>query len=305
MLSLLTIIIGRHFLSTDDGSVTDNGSSQVQQLDSNAQQGINIMPLFTLLMFMVYCVVIIDVPETLNVEYDAILSSYRNMFDNVQKVFDKKFSHKNIEELKDLISCCRSALRSKVEDCNSLSSVLRVVEEECSLTNIELLCSVVEDIPEVTEVLQHIEGYKAELKNYCDESSICLCLEKRFDFASHRDSELATYVFDWKPEEYKLKDITRILSEAVGRHMKIKIIMPDNSISVTCSFHSLMGFAIMKAIENVRILIRHGLKKLVIGNVIIWRRHDVREKVCDYNMTDYYYICKGAKRKEIRCPSRY
>ena len=36
-------IIGRHFSSTDDGS------SQAQQLDSNAQQGIINMPLFKLL----------------------------------------------------------------------------------------------------------------------------------------------------------------------------------------------------------------------------------------------------------------
>ena len=247
------------------------------------------MPLFTLLMFVVYCVVKIDVPETLNVEFDTILLSYGKMFYNVKKIFNKKFSHEDLEELKDLISCCRSALRSKVEDCHSLSSVLRLIQEECSLTNIELLCCVVEDIPEVTEVLQHIEGYKAKLKECCDKISIGLCLKERFDFVPHCKSELATYVFDWNPEEYKLKDITRILSKAAGRHMKIKIIMPDNSISVTCSFHSLMGFAIMKARENFYILIRHGLKKLIIGNVIIWRRQDVREKVCDYNMTDYYY----------------
>ena len=235
-------------------------------------------------MFTVYCIVKIDVPETLNVEFSAILFSYKKMFYNVRKVFDKKISLESLEDLKGLISCCKSALRPKVEECHSLASVLRVVEEECSLTDIELLCCVVEDRPEVAEVVQHIDGYKAKLKEYCGIISISLCLKERFDFVPHHKSELATYVFDWEPEEYKLKDIIRVLSKAAGRHMKIKIIMPDNSISVTCFFHSLMGFAIIKTIENVHILINHGLKKLTIGNVIIWRRQDVREQVSHHSM---------------------
>ena len=235
-------------------------------------------------MFMVYCIVKIDVPETLNVEFDAILFSYKKMFYNVRKVFNKKISPENLEDLKGLISCCKSDLRPKVEECHSLASVLCVVEKECSLTDIEFLCCVVEGRPEVEEVLQHIDGYKAKLKKYCDDISVSLCLKERFDFVPHCKSELATYVFDWEPEGYKLKDIIRVLSKAAGKHMKIKIIMPDNSISVTCSFHSLMGFAIIKTIENVHILIHHGLKKVTIGNVIIWRRQDVREQVCNHSM---------------------
>uniref|UniRef100_A0A1X7T3L4 Uncharacterized protein n=1 Tax=Amphimedon queenslandica TaxID=400682 RepID=A0A1X7T3L4_AMPQE len=53
----------------------------------------------------------------------------------------------------------------------------------------------------------------------------------------------------------------------------------STSISVTCSFRfSNVGFAVLRIIKNIHILMGQGLKKLTIGNLTLWRRQDVRQK---------------------------
>lgn len=184
--------------------------------------------------------------------------------------------------MKELVSCCTcsTTLRHKVEDCSDVSSILHLIQDECSLTDIELLCSVVEEM-EITEAEEYLQAYKLKLNETCESISISLCLKERFDSVPHLQCEMATFVFDWKPEEHMLKDIRNILSKiSAGKLLKIKYIEPFNSIMVTCSFpHSHMGFAVLVLIDNIHALIQQGLMKLTIGNLTLWRRGDVRQKV--------------------------
>ena len=184
-----------------------------------------------------------------------------------------------VKDIKEFLSCNDTSLRKKVDNCKSMSSILRLIQDECSLTNIELLCSVVE-VMELTEAKEHLRAYKTELKEFCKLISVSLCLKEKFDSVPHLHFEMATYVFDWKPEEHMLEDIRNIISKVSGKLMKIKYIEPSNSIMVTCSFpHSHMGFAVLAITDNIHILMQQGLKKLTIGNLTLWRRGDVRRKV--------------------------
>ncbi|XP_019860361.1 PREDICTED: uncharacterized protein LOC109588658 [Amphimedon queenslandica] len=132
---------------------------------------------------------------------------------------------------------------------------------------------------EITEAKEHIETYRAELREFYKSISVSLCLEKRFNSVSHLQCETVTFIFDWKPEEHVLQDIKGILSKVSGKLLVIKFIGSSTSICVTCSFpFSDVGFTVLRMIENIYILMVQGLKKLTFCNLTLWRRQDVRQK---------------------------
>uniref|UniRef100_A0A1X7VG81 Ubiquitin carboxyl-terminal hydrolase 47 C-terminal domain-containing protein n=1 Tax=Amphimedon queenslandica TaxID=400682 RepID=A0A1X7VG81_AMPQE len=217
----------------------------------------------------------VPVPQHLFVEYSSIRASYTRMLYNVCKFLKRKL---DLDDIKEFLSCYSTSLSKKVEQCSDLSSILRHIKDECSLTNIELLHSIVEEM-EITEAREHIETYRAELKEFYKSISVSLCLDKRFDSVSHLKCETVTFIFDWKPEEHVLQDIKSILSKVSGKLLIIKFIGSSTSISITCSFpFSDVEFTVLKMIENIHILMGQGLKKLTIGNLILWRRQSVRLK---------------------------
>ena len=222
----------------------------------------------------------VPVPQHLFVEYSSMKASYTRMLYNVCKLLRKKL---DVDDIKEFLSCYSTSLSKIVEQYSDISSILRHVKDECSLTNIELLHSVVEEM-KITEAKEHIETYRAELKEFYKSISVSLCLDKRFDSVSHLQCETVTFIFDWKPEEHVLQDIKGILSKVSGKLLIIKFIGCSTSISVTCSFpFSDVGFTVLRMIENIHILMGQGLKKLTIGNLTLWRRRDVRQKVHNMN----------------------
>ena len=219
----------------------------------------------------------VPVSKGLQGDFKSMRMSYGRMLYHVGKII-KRLSPP-LEEMKELISCCGTDLRRKAEECNDISGILRLIQNECSLTDIELLHSVVEEM-EITEADEHIEMYKIKLKEFCKSLSISLCLKERFASIPHLQCETVTFVLDWEPEEHVLKDIEDLLAKASGKLLKIEYIKRTNSISVTCSFpFSDVGFTVLRMIENIHILMGRGLKKLTIGNLTLWTRQDVRLKV--------------------------
>uniref|UniRef100_A0A1X7SJT2 Uncharacterized protein n=1 Tax=Amphimedon queenslandica TaxID=400682 RepID=A0A1X7SJT2_AMPQE len=222
----------------------------------------------------------VPVPKCFSVEYSSIRASYTRMLFNVSKLLRRKL---DVDDIKEFLSCYSTSLSKKVEDCSNISSILRHVKDECSLINIELLHSIVEEM-KITEAEERIKAYKVELEKFYKSISISLCLDKRFDTISHLHCETVTLVFDWEPEEHVLEEIKDILSKVSGKLLIIKFIETSTSISVTCSFpFSDVGFTVLRMIENIHILMGQGLKKLTIGNLTLWRRQDVRQKVHNMN----------------------
>ena len=219
----------------------------------------------------------VPVSKGLLADFTSMRMSYGRMFYNVGKIIKQKSLP--LEEIKEFLSCCSTVLGNKVEQCSDISSVLRLIRNECSLTDIELLHTVVEEM-DITEATRYIEAYRRELKEFYKSLSISLCLKERFSSIPHLRCETVTLIFDWEPEEHVLKDIKDILSKVSGKLLIVKYIETSTSISVTCSFpFSDVGFTILRMIENIHILMGQGLKKLTIGNLTLWRRQDVRQKV--------------------------
>ena len=104
----------------------------------------------------------VPVPQHLFVEYSSIKASYTRMLYNVCKLLRKKL---DVDDIKEFLSCYSTSLSKKVEQCSDISGILRHVKDECSLTNIELLHSIVEEM-KITEAEEHIKAYRVELNKF-------------------------------------------------------------------------------------------------------------------------------------------
>ena len=210
-------------------------------------------------------------------------ASYATMSCNVRNAIEA--ASVDLKKLKEFIVSYDSSLEGKINDCDTLSSVLRVIDKECSLVDITLFCSVVEHF-KVTEAEQYIEEYRTKSKDFIHSVSIALCLKEKLkaieDCQPSLQSEIIIYTFDWRPEEKKLEDIKDILSETSGKLVRIEYIDSSNSITVTCTFpHSLTGVLIARVMENMQFLKDNGLMRLTIGYWTIWEKEKASQKVCN------------------------
>ena len=218
----------------------------------------------------------IAVPESMSDEFASIRISFGRMLYNVRKIIKKE--PPPLDEIKKYLCGYKSSLKSRLSSCSNISEVLQVIKKECSLINIELLQSVVEEFM-FKEAEKFINEYKGILKKFCRSVSLTLCLNEKFSSGGTPllQCEMVTYVFDWEPDKHTLKDIKRIISKSSGKSVKIKFIKRGNSIIVTCSFpYSLTASLIIKVMENLDMLIKNGLMKLTIGYCTIWNKQVIQ-----------------------------
>ena len=216
---------------------------------------------------------VIYVPQYMSPEFNALYAKFGKMFFNVRQAMAKHTPPTCIEELKSFLEDFNSELETELDNIDTLKGVMRLIRKNCSLVDIVILEAVVEHF-EITEALGYIDGYKKSIDESCQNFSISLCLNEPFDVVKSSPPlkcETATFVLGWEPDQYKLKDITGILSKTCGKLVKIKFIKEGNSITVTCTFpHSLTGAIITKVMENIDILIKNSLISLTIGYCTVW-----------------------------------
>ena len=134
-------------------------------------------------------------------EFSCMRASYAKMSCNVRKAI--KLANVDLEELNDFVISCDSSLEGKINHCDTLSKVLRVIDKECSLIDITLFCAIVEHF-KVAEAKRYIEAYRTESKEFLQSVSISLCLKEKFeadDTCPPLKCETITYVFDWQPDD--------------------------------------------------------------------------------------------------------
>lgn len=213
-------------------------------------------------------------------EFSSVRTSYTKMVYNVREKI--KESKVNVKKIKEFVVTYNSDLKGKVDKCTNISSTLHVIEGECTLIDIKLLEAVVEEF-DVKEAEKYIAEYKTTSKKQFDSISAELCIKERFaalEACPSLQCETATYVFDWKPNEKKLRDIEDILGKASGKLVKIKYIDTSSSIAVTCTFpHTLAGVLMARVMKNLQLLIDNKLIKLTIGYCTILDKIGDKEKV--------------------------
>ena len=205
-------------------------------------------------------------------EFNALYDKFANMFSDVREALMKHFPPTSIEELKLFLEDFNSELEAELDNISTLTGVMRLIRKNCSLVDIVILEAVVKRF-KITGAQIHLSEYKKAIDESCQNFSISLCLNEPFDVvkSSPLKRETATFVFGWKPNQHKLKDIIEILSKTCGKLVKIKFIKEENSITVTCTFpHSLTEALIAKVMENIDILRKNSLISLTIGYCTVW-----------------------------------
>uniref|UniRef100_A0A1X7T258 SH3 domain-containing protein n=1 Tax=Amphimedon queenslandica TaxID=400682 RepID=A0A1X7T258_AMPQE len=220
----------------------------------------------------------IAIPECMSREFTSIQTSYGRMLYNVHKIIKNK--PPQLDDIKEFLRCCKSSLEPKLSLCSNITEILRVIEKECSLIDIELLQSLVEEF-KIKKAEKYVIEYNGILKEFCRTVKVTLCLNEKFEALGGSPSlqcETVTYVFDWEPDEHMLQNIKKIVSKTSGKLAKIKYIKRGNSIIVSCSFpHSLTGALIIKLSENLELLIKNGLMKLTVGYCTIWKKQKIQK----------------------------
>ena len=89
-------------------------------------------------------------------------ASFARMILKVSKAIVKKSPP--LDDLKTLVSLYKRNLKDKLDDCDSVSGVVSLIQNECNIADIELLRIVVEEL-NVIEAERYIDQYKTALEN--------------------------------------------------------------------------------------------------------------------------------------------
>ena len=104
---------------------------------------------------------LVDVPVRRS-ESSSMRASFARMIFKVSKAIVKKSPP--LDDLKTLVSLCKRNLNDKLDDCDSVSGVVSLIQKECDIADTELLQTVVEEL-NITEAERYIGQYKATLEN--------------------------------------------------------------------------------------------------------------------------------------------
>ena len=219
-------------------------------------------------------------------EFTSVRSEFGITFNIIRNIIESK--PPSLKDMTKFLEDCYPPLKPSLAHCKSISDVLDVVRDKCTLIDINYLEAVVRRF-NIQEATTHIESYKKTIEEFCQSVSVRLCLEEIFPVTAIPSSlkfETATFVLDWNPDDYTLNDIRTLLSnvfEWLAKRVTVKVIKEGNSIIVTCTFPlNLLGPLIAKAQKTILSIKKKGLITLTIGQCIIWdihKRDEVRDNI--------------------------
>lgn len=189
------------------------------------------------------------------------------------------------EELKKLLQDCFPELIPRLANCKSIDDVLDLVQDKCSLIDINCLEIIVKRFY-IEDAEVHIQAYNEIIEEFVRSVTVRLCLSENFEITnalSPLQCETAKFILDWKLEDldkFTLSDIREILSisleSRLSKRVKVIVVTFDNFITVTCTFSlSLATSLIAKAQKTIEAVKKKGLVTLSIGQCIVW---DVNRK---------------------------
>ena len=217
-------------------------------------------------------------------KFRSIRMEFAIAFYNIHLAITKSLSFIT-EELKKLLQDCFPELIPRLANCKSIDDVLDLVQDKCSLIDINCLEIIVKRFY-IKDAEVHVQAYNEIIEEFVRSVTVRLCLNENFEITnalSPLQCETAKFILDWKLEDldkFKLSDIREILSisleSRLSKRVKVIAVIFDNFITVTCTFSlSLATSLIAKAQKTIEAVKKKGLVMLSIGQCIVW---DVNRK---------------------------
>ena len=210
-------------------------------------------------------------------EFSNIRTEFGITFNIIRSIIES--NPPPLEVMKKFLEDCYSPLKPSLAHAETINDVLDVVRDKCTLIDINYLEAVVRRFC-IEEAKTHIESYKKTIEEFCQKSTVRVCLEQTFSVTTTPTpltGETATFVLNWDPDGYTLNDIRALLSavfQRLAKSVTVEVIKEGNSIIVMCTFPlDLLGSLIVKAHETVHLINKKDLMNLTIGHCTIWNIH--------------------------------
>ncbi|XP_019863846.1 PREDICTED: uncharacterized protein LOC109593016 [Amphimedon queenslandica] len=185
----------------------------------------------------------------------------------------------SVDDLKTYIGRCQKKLKLRLKDANSFDDVMEVIEDECSITNVALLETIVNKYS-IQDAGDMILAYQTHLDEFCKNKLTMFCDHqlKKLSF-SLLTCETIKFVLKWNPDDHSFSNIKALLWKTFkDNQVEVVVIKEGNSIIVTCyAPHYLMESLLVTARDNVDMLKEMGLISLTIGYYTVYDEHAIDE----------------------------
>ncbi|XP_019861670.1 PREDICTED: uncharacterized protein LOC109590192 [Amphimedon queenslandica] len=187
----------------------------------------------------------------------------------------------SVDHLKTYLGRCRRDLKPQLKNANSFDDVMELIEDECSITNVALLETIVNKYS-IQGAGDMILAYQTHLDEFCENKLTMFCDRqlKRLS-SSLLTCETIKFVLKWNPSEHSLSSIRALLWKTFkDNQVEVVVIKEGNSITVTCyAPHYLMESLLVTARDNVDMLKEMGLISLTIGYYTVYDEHAIDDEV--------------------------
>ena len=209
------------------------------------------------------------IPQSMSSEFTNIRTKFGITFNIIRSII--KSNPPPLEDLKEFLEDCDSSLKPSLVHCKCISDVLNIVRDKCTLIDINYLDAIVMRF-NVEGAKTYIVSYTKDIEEFCQNSSIRVCLDEIFSvtiISPPLKCETVTFVLDWDPDDYTLNDIRTLLSavfQRLAKRVTVKVVKQGNSITITCTFPlSLLGSLTAMAQEAFQ-FIKKEFIRLAIGH---------------------------------------
>ncbi|XP_019860601.1 PREDICTED: uncharacterized protein LOC109588940 isoform X2 [Amphimedon queenslandica] len=225
------------------------------------------------------CVVEVIVHPGYEAEFDRMEHKLGTLIHNIVPLIEAAIP--SVNDLKTYIRRCHRDLKPRLKDANSFDDVMEVIEDECSITNVALLETIVNKYS-IQDARDMILAYQTHLDEFCENKLTMFCDRqlKRLS-SSLLTCETIKFVLKWNPSEHSLSSIRALLWKTFkDNQVEVVVIKEGNSIIVTCyAPHYLMESLLVTARDNVDMLKEMGLISLTIGYYTVYDEHAIDEEV--------------------------
>ncbi|XP_019854336.1 PREDICTED: uncharacterized protein LOC109583430 [Amphimedon queenslandica] len=214
----------------------------------------------------------IYMPQSFNAEFIDMRIKFGQTFRKVLKIL--KTCPSAVEDLRELLIFLYSDFKARLTQCHNVSCILELIHEKCSLINVSLLESIMNELEVMEEAVTVISEYKASIETFLQSVSLRLSLNEKFSSLPSLRCETATIYVGRNVDDCTLNDIMELVSLAADRLSKrvtLVVVREGNSFTITFSFPAFLSESLIAtALNNIDSLIERGVKRLTIGYGVVY-----------------------------------
>lgn len=184
-----------------------------------------------------------------------------------------KTHHHALEEIKATLDYAYNTLRTQLDSCQDIGSVLRIISDNCSLNDIQMLEFFVTEL-NVSEAEDVVQEYNDAVEEF-SKTELSKCLNEKFSYCSQLNCQKITIVVDHNTNEVTMEDVMKLSRDTFqndySQHVQLNVIKESESFTIICSFPLILTEKLIAtALENIQLLKEKRIKKLIIGYCTVY-----------------------------------